>query len=64
MQGDEDYKDAIDVARDKGIKVWIASFRKSLARELRNNADKVLFIEDFIEQICLGSQIKKYEQKI
>lgn len=51
VSGDEDYKDAIDVAKDKGIKIWIAAFRFSLSRELEHTADKVIFLEEIFTQI-------------
>jgi len=51
VSGDEDYADAIAVAKDKGIKVWVASFRDALSREMRNQADKMIFIEDILAEI-------------
>jgi uncharacterized protein (TIGR00288 family) len=51
VSGDEDYKDAVDLAKDKGVKVWISSFKSSLSRELRNSADKVILLEDIFEEI-------------
>lgn len=51
VSGDEDYKDAIECAKDKGIKVWIASFKNSLSKELRKTADKVIFLEDIFDDI-------------
>jgi len=49
--GDEDYKDAINVAKDKGIKVWVASFKRALSPEMERAADKVFLIDDFYDEI-------------
>ena len=51
VSGDEDYKDAIDVAKDKGVRIWIASFKFALSAELRRSADKVIYIEDLFDKI-------------
>ncbi|MBS3142507.1 NYN domain-containing protein [Candidatus Woesearchaeota archaeon] len=51
VSGDEDYKDAIDVAKDKGIKIWIVSFRDSLSSELGRSADRVFYIEDIAHDL-------------
>lgn len=56
VSGDEDYKDAIEVAKDKGIKIWVASFRNSLSFELERTADKVIFLEGFFEVIKLRNK--------
>jgi uncharacterized protein (TIGR00288 family) len=51
VSGDEDYKDAIDVAKDKGIKIWVAAFRNSLSHELKKSADKVIFLDEIFPEI-------------
>lgn len=51
VSGDEDYKDAIDCAKEKGVKVWVASFRRSLSADLRRSADKVIFLEDLFDEV-------------
>lgn len=51
VSGDEDYKDAIDVAKDKGVKVWIASFKSCLSNGLRRSADKVVYLDDIYDEI-------------
>ena len=55
ISGDEDYKDAINVAKDKGVKVWVVSFKKSLSRELMLSADKTIIIEDILPKILRNS---------
>lgn len=52
VSGDEDYKDAVDCIKDKGLKVWVVAFKNSLSTELRGSADKVIFIEDIFNDIC------------
>lgn len=54
VSGDEDYKDAIEVAKDKGVKIWVASFSKSLSVEIRNNADRVILLENIFEDVKLN----------
>ncbi|MFH1072168.1 MAG: NYN domain-containing protein [Nanoarchaeota archaeon] len=51
VSGDEDYKDAIDLVKDIGIKVWVVSLRNALSSELEKTADKIFFIDDFVDQI-------------
>ncbi len=51
VSGDEDYKDAIDVAKDKGVKVWVASFRHNLAKEVELSADNVIFIDHIFDDV-------------
>ena len=50
VSGDEDYKDAIEVAKDRGIKVWVSSFRMSLSSEVEKAADKIILLEDIFNQ--------------
>lgn len=63
VSGDEDYKDAIEAAKDKGMKVWVASFLHCLSNELRNNVDKVIFIEDIFDRITLVPQKGEQEKQ-
>ena len=51
VSGDEDYSDAIKCVKDKGIKVWIASFRSSLSNDLAMIADKVIYLDDIFDEI-------------
>ncbi len=51
LSGDEDYKDAIECAKDKGVKVWVASFKQSLSRELRNSADRVIYLDSLFDEV-------------
>jgi len=51
VSGDEDYCDAISVAKDIGIKVWVASFRPALSSKVERIADKVIFIEDIFDKV-------------
>lgn len=54
ISGDEDYKDAIDVAKDKGVKIWIVSFKDRLSKELGNSADRLIFLEDIFHKVKQG----------
>lgn len=49
--GDDDYRDAIDCAKEKGLKVWVASFKNSLSSDLRKSADKTIFLDDIFNEI-------------
>lgn len=51
VSGDEDYKDAIECAKERGVKVWVASFKNSLSADLRRSADKVIFLDDLFNEI-------------
>jgi uncharacterized LabA/DUF88 family protein len=51
VSGDEDYKDAIECVKDKGIKVWVASFKSCLSFEMRKIADKMIFLDDIFNDI-------------
>ncbi len=49
--GDEDYKDAIECAKERGLKVWVVSFKRSLSSNLKNSADKIIYMEDIFDHI-------------
>jgi len=51
VSGDEDYKDAVDCAKDKGVKVWVASFKHCLSANLRRSADKTIILDDIFEEL-------------
>jgi len=51
VSGDEDYKDAIEIAKDKGLKIWVASFRNSLSVDLERSTDRVVYLDDLFENI-------------
>ena len=51
VSGDEDYCDAIAVAKDIGIKVWVASFKTALSSKVERTADKVFLLENIFEKI-------------
>ena len=59
VSGDEDYKDDIDVAKDKGIKIWVASFRDSLSSELERTADKVILLDKLFNDIIFTEDKSK-----
>ena len=51
VSGDEDYCDAIEAAKNLGIKVWVASFKGSLSSKVERSADKIVLIEDIFENV-------------
>lgn len=51
VSGDEDYKDAIEIAKDKGLKIWVAAFKHSFATDLERSADKIIYLENLFEEI-------------
>jgi len=59
VSGDEDYKDAIECAKERGVKVWVASFRKSLSSDLRKSADKVILLDDINKEIRKNSDVNQ-----
>lgn len=53
VSGDADYCTAIEYIKRKGKRVWVACFRDSLAKELRQTADKAIFLDDFFEELAM-----------
>lgn len=51
VSGDEDYKDAIELAKDKGMKIWLASFKNSLSKDIQKSVDKTVFLDDIFDDI-------------
>jgi len=51
VSGDEDFKDAMDLVKDRGLKVWVCSFRNSLSAEVRKTADRVVLIDDIFDSV-------------
>jgi len=51
VSGDEDYKDAIEIAKDKGVKIWVASFKNCLSIDIEKSADKTILLDDIFEEI-------------
>lgn len=51
VSGDEDYKDAMDLVKDRGIKIWVSAFKSSLSPEVKRTADKVIFLDDIFNHI-------------
>lgn len=57
VSGDEDYKDAIECVKDKGVKVWIAAFKNNLSGEMRRTADRVILLDDIFDDIKLEGNV-------
>lgn len=51
VSGDCDYKDAIELAKDRGVKVWVSAFRDNLAKDMSEVADKVIKLDDIFNDI-------------
>jgi uncharacterized LabA/DUF88 family protein len=52
ISGDQDFIPIIDYLRnEEGKIITIASFREPLSYEYRASCDKILFLDDYIEQI-------------
>lgn len=51
VSGDEDYCDAINLAKDLGTKVWVASFKSALSSKVERTADKVILLDDIFEKL-------------
>lgn len=62
VSGDEDYRDAIECIKDKGIKVWVASFKKSLSNDVAMIADKVVLLDDIFHEIKQSPQLTEIQQ--
>jgi len=56
VSGDQDYVPAIRYVQDEGLTVEVASFRHSLAKEMQQTADKIIIVDDFIENMELKKE--------
>ncbi len=54
VSGDADYMEAIKRVKQKGRKVEIASFRNSLATDMRTVGDRTVILDEIIENIRLS----------
>jgi uncharacterized LabA/DUF88 family protein len=54
VSGDSDYMEAIKRVKQKGRKVEIASFRNSLAAEMRTAGDRTVVLDEIIDNIRLS----------
>ncbi|UZE93142.1 MAG: NYN domain-containing protein [Candidatus Nealsonbacteria bacterium] len=58
LSGDRDFSRVLRRAKKEGIEVWVISGKESCAGLLKGIANKVLYIEDFVQQspeLCLSS---------
>ncbi len=58
LSGDRDFSRVLRRAKKEGIEVWVISGKESCAGLLEGIANKVLYIEDFVQQspqLCLSS---------
>ncbi|MGC8506494.1 MAG: NYN domain-containing protein [Thermoplasmata archaeon] len=53
VSGDSDYMEAVRRVKQKGRRVEIASFRNSLAAEMRTVGDRTVILDDILERIRL-----------
>jgi len=51
VSGDNDFVDAVDHIKSKGLKVWIVSFRSCLGEDIMRVADKVIHLDKMFEKI-------------
>jgi len=51
VSGDNDYKNAIECVKSMGKRVEVASFRSALGDDLKEVADKLIFLDDYITSI-------------
>lgn len=52
VSGDNDFVDAINFVKSKGIKVWVASFVYSLGEDTMRAADKVIKLDSLFKEIA------------
>ena len=53
VSGDSDFLDAVRRVKQKGRKVEIASFRNSLAADMRTVGDRTVILDDILERVRL-----------
>lgn len=51
VSGDNDYKNAIECVKSMGKRVEVASFKRALGRDLKEVADKLIFLDNYLEKI-------------
>ncbi len=51
VSGDNDYKNAIECVKSMGKRVEVASFKKALGSDLKEVADKLIFLDNFLAKI-------------
>ena len=54
VSGDNDFVDAINYVKSKGIKVWVASFANCLGEDAMRAVDKVIQLDKLINNICMA----------
>ncbi|AJF61033.1 TPA: NYN domain-containing protein [Candidatus Woesearchaeota archaeon] len=53
VSGDNDFEDAINYIKKKGVRVWVVSFISALGDETMRSADKVIRLDDMFDKIVL-----------
>lgn len=53
VSGDNDFSDAVKYIKSKGKKCWVAAFKGSLSGELKRTCDRVIAIDDIIDNVSL-----------
>ncbi len=56
VSGDADYCTAIEYIKRKGKRIWVVCFRDSLSKELRQMADKAIYLDDVVEKLAKGHE--------
>lgn len=51
VSGDNDFVDAVNFIKSKGLKVWIVSFKNCLGEDIRRSADRVIILDSIFEKI-------------
>lgn len=51
VSGDNDYKNAIECVKSMGMRVEVASFKNALGSDLKEVADKLIFLDNFLAKI-------------
>lgn len=51
VSGDGDYSEAVATLKDLGIRVEVASFKNSLSEELKQHADTLIMLDEFVHKL-------------
>jgi uncharacterized LabA/DUF88 family protein len=57
ISGDNDLVDAVNYVKNKGIKVWVASFGNALGQDIMRTADRVIQLDKVAQDIILERKI-------
>ena len=53
VSGDNDFVDAVNFVKAKGLKVWVVSFSSALGDDLMRSADRIIKLDTMVNELIL-----------